>query len=71
MVTGDRIMTAFETYAKPRRDPILENFEQEHGVASIDTPNLSMVVALCIAMPVVVVMVVAAAQKPSARDIDH
>ena len=65
VVSGYRIMTAFETYAEPRRHPILENFEEKRAVARLDTPDLlivSMVVAICIAMPMGVVMMVAAAQ---------
>ena len=74
LVTGNGIMTAFEPYAKPRRHPILENFEKKRAVAGIDTPNLlmvSMAVAVCIAMPMAMVMVVVAAQQPGARHVDH
>jgi hypothetical protein len=69
---GPRIVTTLEPHAKPRRHRVLENFEQEHAVAGVDAPNLfmgSMLVTACMTMAVV--MVLASAQQPGARDVDH
>ena len=55
-------MTTLEPHAKPRRHPVLENFEQEHAVACVDAPNLfmvSMLVAVCVTMALVMVLAAA------------
>jgi len=59
---GPRIVTTLEPHAKPRRHPVLENFEQEHAVACVDAPNLfmvSMLVAVCVTMALVMVLAAA------------
>ena len=67
---GPRIVTTLEPHAKPRRHPVLENFEQqEHAVAGVDALNLfmgSMLVTACMTMAVV--MVLASAQQPGSAD---
>ena len=55
-------MTTLEPHAEPRWHAILENFEQEHAVAGVDAPNLfmvSMLVAVCVTMALVMVLAAA------------